>query len=83
MKNLLIIVFYKIDYNKIKEKGNVQETLIVALFDFASFGHHILFFVSATFRRHIVLLASTTFGHSSYGRLRLEFSKLEEGKKQQ
>jgi hypothetical protein len=55
MKNLLIIVFYRIDYNKIKEKGNVQETFIVALFDFATFGHRISFFVFATFRRHTLV----------------------------
>jgi len=55
MKNLLIIVLYRIDYNKIKEKGNVQETLIVALFDFATFGRRISFFVSTTFRRHTLV----------------------------
>jgi hypothetical protein len=55
MKNLLIIVLYRIDYNKIKEKRNVQETLIVTLFDFATFGRRISFFVSATFRCHTLV----------------------------
>jgi len=68
MKNLLIIVFCKIDNQKIKEKENVQNTLKVALFDFTTFEHHVMLF------------ASTTFGRSNYGRLHSKFSKLEERK---
>jgi hypothetical protein len=81
MKNLLIIVFYKIDYNKIEEKGNVQKTFTITLFDFAAFEHCILLFASTTFGHHIALLAFVTFGCSSYGRPHLEFLKLEEKKK--
>ncbi len=55
MKNLLIIVFYKIDNKKIKEKRNVQKTFTIALFDFATFGRHISLFVSTTFGCHIAL----------------------------
>jgi hypothetical protein len=36
MKNLLIIVFYKIDNKKFEEKLKVHKTLIVMLFDFCS-----------------------------------------------
>jgi hypothetical protein len=39
MKSLLIIVFWKIDNKKIEKKRNVQKTLTVMLFDFATFGH--------------------------------------------
>jgi hypothetical protein len=69
MKNLLIIVFCKINYNKIEEKGNVDKTFIIVLLDFVAFGCY------------ISLFAFATFGRSSYGRLRLEFSKLEERKR--
>ncbi len=55
MKNLLIIVFCKIDNKKIEKKGNVQNTFIVTLFDFASFGCHISLFDSTTFGCHITL----------------------------
>jgi hypothetical protein len=33
MKNLLIIVFCKINYNKIERKGDVQKTFTIMLFD--------------------------------------------------
>jgi hypothetical protein len=83
MKNLLIIVFCRIDNKKIEEKGNVQNTLIVALFDFAIFERHISLFDSITFGCHVALWASATLGHSNCGRLRSKFSKLEERKRQQ
>jgi hypothetical protein len=57
MKNLLIIVFCRIDNKKIEENRNVQKTLIVALFNFV------------TFRHRVSLFAFATFGHSSCGRL--------------
>jgi hypothetical protein len=68
MKNLLIIVFCKIDNKKIEEKRNVQKTLTVALFNFVTFRHHVSLFAFATFR------------HFSCERLCSEFSKLEERK---
>jgi hypothetical protein len=71
MKNLLIIVFCRIDYNKIEEKGYVQKTLTIALFDFT------------TSRHHISLIVFTTFGRSSCGSPHLEFLKLEERKRWQ
>ncbi len=49
MKNLLIIVFCKIDNKKIEEIGYGQKTFIVALFDFATFGRCISLFALATF----------------------------------
>jgi hypothetical protein len=55
MKNLLIIVFCKINNKKIEKKGNVQKTLTVVLLDFVAFGHRILLFAFATFRHHIAL----------------------------
>jgi hypothetical protein len=55
MKNLLIIVFCKIDNKKIEETGNGDKTLIVTLFDFVAFRHRILLLVSATFGRDITL----------------------------
>ncbi len=69
MKNLLIIVFCKINNKKIEEKINVQKTLTVALFNFV------------TFRHHVSLFAFATFGHFSCGRLCSEFLKLEEKKR--
>jgi len=81
MKNLLIIVFCRIDYNKIEKKGNVQKTFTITLFDFATFGCCILLFVSATFGCHVALLVFTTFGCSSCGRPHLGFLKLEERKR--
>ncbi len=69
MKNLLIIVFYKINNKKIEEKINVQKTLTVALFNFV------------TFRHHVSLFAFATFGHFSCGRSCSEFLKLEERKR--
>ncbi len=55
MKNLLIIVFCKIDNKKIEEKGNVQKTFTITLFDFVVFGRCISLFASATFGCHVVL----------------------------
>jgi hypothetical protein len=55
MKNLLIIVFCKFDNKKIEEKGNVQKTLTIVLFDFATFGCRILLFAFATFGCHVSL----------------------------
>jgi hypothetical protein len=55
MKNLLIIVFYKIENKKIEEKENVQKTFTLVLFDFAAFRCHILLFVSITFGCHVTL----------------------------
>ncbi len=49
MKNLLIIVFCRIDNKKIEEKGNVQKTFTITLFD------------STTFECCVMLFASTTF----------------------
>ncbi len=69
MKNLLIIVFCKINNKKIEEKGNVQKTLTIALFNFVTFKHH------------VSLFAFATFGDSSCGRSCSKFSKLEERKK--
>jgi hypothetical protein len=83
MKNLLIIVFWKIDNKKIEEKRDVQKTLTVVLFDFATFKRHILLFAYATFGCYAVLWGFTPFGHSNYGRSRLEFSKLKERKRWQ
>ncbi len=80
MKNLLIIVFCRIDNKKIKKKGNVQKTFTVELFDFVAFDCHILLFASTIFRHHVSLWASTPFGHSSCGRSCSEFSKLKERK---
>jgi general stress protein CsbA len=81
MKNLLIIVFCRIDYNKIEKKGNVQKTFTITLFDFATFGHCILLFTSATFGRHVALLVFTTFGCSGCGKPPSKFLKLEERKR--
>jgi hypothetical protein len=55
MKNLLIIVFCRIDNKKIEEKRNVQKTFIVTLFDFAAFECHISLFISTTFGHHVSL----------------------------
>ncbi len=66
MKNLFIIVFCKIDNKKIEEKGNVQKTFTIMLFDFATFGCHIAWW------------ASTTLGRSSCERSCSKFSKLKE-----
>jgi hypothetical protein len=55
MKNLYIIVFFKFNKKKIEEKGNVQKTFTIALFDFATFEHYILLFTFATFGCHISL----------------------------
>jgi len=83
MKNLLIIVFWRIDNKKIEKKKNVQKTFIVVLFDFPIFRCCILLFAYATFECHVALWASTPFRQSSCGRLCSEFSKLEERKRQQ
>jgi hypothetical protein len=69
MKILLIIVFCKIDNKKVEEKGNVQKTLTITLFNFVTFRHHVSLFVFAT------------FGHSSCGKSCSEFSKLKERKR--
>ncbi len=69
MKNLLIIVFCRIDNKKIEEKRNVQKTLIVALFNFVTFKHHVSLFAFATFE------------HFSCGGLCSKFLKLEERKR--
>ncbi len=76
MKNLLIIVFYRINNKKIEEKGNVQKTFTVVSFDFATFKRRISLFASINFGRHITLWTCTPFGCSSYGRPHLEFLKL-------
>jgi len=81
MKNWLVIVFCRIDYNKIEKKGNVQKTFTIMLFDFTTFGCCILLFASTTFGRHVALLVFTTFGWFGCGRPRLEFLKLEERKR--
>ncbi len=83
MKNLLIIVFCEIDNKKIEEAGNGQKTLIVTLFDFAAFGHHISLLASTTFGCNVTLWAFAPFGHSSCGRLHSKFSKLKERKRWQ
>jgi hypothetical protein len=83
MKNLLIIVFWKINNKKIEEKENVQKTLLVVLFDFVAFKSRISLFACATFGHHVVLWTSAPFGHSNYGSPRLEFMKLEERKRRQ
>jgi hypothetical protein len=46
MKNLLIIVFCKINKKKTKEKGNVPKKLKIMLFDFVTFGCRISLFTS-------------------------------------
>jgi hypothetical protein len=81
MKNLLIIVFCKINNKKFEEKGNVQKTFTMVFFHFVAFKHYISLFTSITFRCHITMWAFARFGHFSCGRPRLEFSKLEEKKK--
>jgi hypothetical protein len=83
MKNLLISVcFARLTIRKLKRKlGNVQKTLIVALFDFATFESFVTLLTSTTFGHHIVLFNSSAFGHSNCGRSHLEFSKLEERKR--
>jgi hypothetical protein len=55
MKNLLIIMFYRIKNKKIEEKKNVQKTFTIVLFDFIAFACHISLFASVTFRCHIAL----------------------------
>jgi hypothetical protein len=74
MKNLLIIVFWRIDNKKIEKKENVQKTFIVVLFDYPIFRCYILLFTYPTFEYHVALWASTPFGHSSCGRLCSKFS---------
>jgi len=83
MKNLLIIVFHKINNHKIEEKKNVYKTFVVPLFASIVFGHHVALFTSTTFGCRIALFAFATFGHSSCGWLHLKFSKLEEKNRQQ
>jgi hypothetical protein len=61
MKKMLIIMFWKIDNKKIEEKGNVQKTLTITLFDFVAFRCRISLFVYATFGCHVSLWISTPF----------------------
>jgi len=75
MKILLIIVFCRIENKKIEEKGNVQKTLTITLFDVVDFGRCISLFACVTFQCYVALWASAPFGHSNWGR---SCSKLKE-----
>jgi len=69
MKNLLIIVFPKINNHKIEDKKKVYKTIAI------------MSFASVAFGQCVALFAFASFGHSSCGWMHLEFSKLEEKKK--
>jgi len=80
VKNLLIIVFHKINNHKIEEKKKVYKTLVVTLFVSVAFKHHVTLFASTTFEHHVALFAFATFGHSNCGWLHSKFSNLEKKK---